>query len=170
MIEDAGKPVCVSRTMGVPAQQVFDVLACPANHPLIDGSGMLRAGSADVVAQIGDVFMMSMHNDEMGDYVIANHVVQFERGKRIAWEPVLAEASRPEDEAEIGDRAGHRWSFDLTEVIGGRTQVTETYDCSRAPQWLRKAVKDGVRWVPSMTATLEKLDALCRDQRLQGGV
>jgi hypothetical protein len=42
------------------------------------------------------------------------------------------------------------------------TLVTETYDCSRAPEWLRKAVKGGARWVASMTATLEKLDVLSR--------
>jgi hypothetical protein len=32
--------------------------------------------------------------------------------------------------------------------------VTETYDCSRAPDWLRTAVKDGTRWIDSMTTTL----------------
>jgi hypothetical protein len=26
------------------------------------------------------------------------------------------------------------------------------------------AVKGGARWIPSMTATLERLDTLCRDQ------
>jgi len=38
-----------------------------------------------------------------------------------------------------------------------------TYDCSRAPDWLRKAVRGGERWRASMTLTLEKLDALSRD-------
>jgi hypothetical protein len=42
------------------------------------------------------------------------------------------------------------------------TVVRETYDCSRSPAWLRKAVKDGTRWIGSMTATLEKLDTLTR--------
>ncbi|HLM88547.1 MAG TPA: hypothetical protein VK284_05880 [Streptosporangiaceae bacterium] len=38
--------------------------------------------------------------------------------------------------------------------------MTEIYDCSRAPEWLRRAVKGGARWIDSMTATLGKLDAL----------
>ena len=40
--------------------------------------------------------------------------------------------------------------------------MTEIYDCTRAPEWLRKAVKGGSRWIASMTVTLEKLDALSR--------
>jgi hypothetical protein len=44
--------------------------------------------------------------------------------------------------------------------------VTETYDCSRAPAWLRQAVRGGDRWVPSMTATLDKLAALARNDTL----
>ena len=48
---------------------------------------------------------MAMHNDEMGDYEITNHVVAYEAGRHIAWEPVLSKASRPEDEADVGDRS-----------------------------------------------------------------
>ncbi len=39
--------------------------------------------------------------------------------------------------------------------------VTETYDRTRAPEWLRTAVKGGQRWVASMTTTLDKLDQQC---------
>jgi hypothetical protein len=38
----------------------------------------------------------------------------------------------------------------------------ETYDCAQAPEWLRKAVKGGTRWVDSMAVILEKLDAPSR--------
>jgi hypothetical protein len=41
------------------------------------------------------------------------------------------------------------------------TIVTDTYDCTRAPEWLRKAVKSGERWRASMTTTLEKVDQQC---------
>src|SRR5580658_5468136 len=163
MTEGASQPVFVSRMIGVPAQKIFDLLARPANHPLIDGSGMLRTGSVGIIAGVGDVFTMTMHNDEMGDYEMANHVVEFEPGHRIGWEPALKTASRPEDQADIGDRAAHRWSYELTPLDDGTTLVTEIYDCSRSPQWLRTAVKGGTRWIASMTATLEKLDTLSRD-------
>jgi hypothetical protein len=80
--------------------------------------------------------------------------------RRIGWEPVLTAASRPEDQADIGDRAEHRWCYELTPQGTGSTLVTETFDCSRSPEWLRRAVKGGTRWVDSMTRTLEKLDVL----------
>jgi uncharacterized protein YndB with AHSA1/START domain len=159
---DDCQPVSVSRRIEAPAEVLFACLADPARHPVIDGSGMLRqAVSQAVISGVGDTFTMNMHNAEMGDYVITNHVVEYSRDRRIGWEPVLAAASRAEDQAEIGDRAEHRWTFELTPDGPGATVVTEIYDCTRAPQWLRKAVKNGQRWVQSMTATLEKLDQQC---------
>jgi hypothetical protein len=41
------------------------------------------------------------------------------------------------------------------------TIVAETYDCTQAPEWLRRAVKNGQRWLTSMTVTLERLDQQC---------
>lgn len=76
-----------------------------------------------------------------GGGLLANHVVVFEHNRRIGWEPVLKAASRPEDQADIGDRSEHRWTYELTPLVPESTLVTETYDCSRAPEWLRKAVR-----------------------------
>jgi hypothetical protein len=39
--------------------------------------------------------------------------------------------------------------------------VTEIYDCSRAPAEERVGMEDGKIWIEAMTATLERLDALC---------
>ncbi len=162
MTDESYGPVSVSRQIAAPAGALFAVLARPARHPGIDGSGMLVAAVGDpVITGVGDVFTMRMHNAEMGDYEMANHVVEYEPGRRIGWEPVMSAASRAEDQADIGDRAEHRWSFALTPAGEGVTLVTETYDCTRAPEWLRKAVKNGRRWEASMTATLEKLDQQC---------
>jgi hypothetical protein len=155
---DTCQPVAVSRTINASAHNLFDLLARPANHPLIDGSGMLREGPEVRVCGVGDVFTMKMHNDEMGDYEIANHVVLYEPDRRIGWEPVLTAASRAEDQGEIGQPAGHRWTYELVAIDSGSTVVTETYDCTRAPEWLQKAVKGGNRWIDSMTATLKRLD------------
>jgi hypothetical protein len=158
VIDDTHQPVAVSRTINAPAHKLFDLLACPAKHPLIDGSGMLREGSDVPICGVGDVFSMKMHNDEMGDYEMANHVVEYELDRRIGWEPVVAAASRAEDQAEIGERAGHRWTYELVAIDPESTVVTETYDCTRTPQWLQKAVKGGNRWIDSMTATLGRLE------------
>src|SRR5579859_5741026 len=106
--------VSVSRRIDAPAAVLFALLADTANHPALDGAGMLRAASpAVVLTAVGDVFRVKMHNDWMGDYEIANQVVEFEPGLRIAWEPVLVAASRPEDQAGIGGKAHHRWSYEL---------------------------------------------------------
>jgi hypothetical protein len=155
MTEETCLPVSVSRKISAPAEKLFGILTRPASHPLIDGSGMLREATSDaVLTGVGDVFTMTMHNDEMGD------VVQYELNRQVGWEPALKAASREEDQEGIGDRAEHRWAFDLVPVDASSTLVTETYDCSRSPAWLRTAVRGGERWRESMTITLEKLDAL----------
>ena len=41
MTDGICQPVCVSRRIAVPADKLFNFLARPANHPVIDGSGML---------------------------------------------------------------------------------------------------------------------------------
>jgi uncharacterized protein YndB with AHSA1/START domain len=154
------EPVSVSRRINAPAAVVFAILADPANHPRIDGSHMVQEATGDgAVTAAGAAFGMRMHNNEMGDYEMLNYVVEYEPDSRIGWEPVLAKAGRPEDEPGVGDRTGHRWSYLLT-PDGQATIVTESYDCSQAPDWLRRAVRDGERWRNSMTRTLENLDAL----------
>ena len=156
------EPVSVSRRIEAPAGRLFELLADPARHPLIDGSGMLREASGGVISGVGDVFTMRMHNDLMGDYEIANHVVEYQPDRRVGWEPVLKAVTRPEDQARIGERSELRWSYELMPIDATSTLVTETYDCSRSPEWVRTVTKGGTTWIPTMTATLEKLDALSR--------
>ncbi len=38
--------------------------------------------------------------------------------------------------------------------------VAETFDCTRSPQYLREAVRDGEEWLDVMTASLARLDLL----------
>jgi len=77
---------------------VFAILADPARHCEIDGSGMVRKATGhEPIRAVDDTFGMAMHNDEMGDYEMLNYVVEYEQDRRIGWEPVLARASRPED-------------------------------------------------------------------------
>jgi uncharacterized protein YndB with AHSA1/START domain len=155
--------VSVSRRIEAPADRIFALLANPDRHTDLDGSGMLRgAQGAKPITGVGDRFIMNMFFDGMGgDYAMDNHVVDFEPGRRIAWTPSGADnrvTSRTG--AEIGVPAGHRWSFDLV-PDGDATVVTETYDCTAAPDGLRENVAQGEIWRGAMTATLEKLDAVC---------
>jgi hypothetical protein len=165
MTDASATPISVSRRIDAPAEALFGYLADPAAHPGIDGSGMLRtASSKAVISSVGDVFTMRMHNAEMGDYEIANHVFEFEPNRRIGWEPVLSAASRREDVPDIGTRNGVRWAYELAPDGPASTVVTEIYDCSDSPEWLRRAVANGNRWVESMNATLENLERRCREQ------
>jgi len=148
----------------VPAGVLFGILTEPANHPLIDGSGMIReAVSGTAVAQVGDVFVMKMHNDQFGDYEMTSHVVEYEPDRLIAWEPVMSDAFQEEVKANIGFKTEHRWTYELTTAADGSTLVTETYDCSRAPAWMRAATGGGELWSPAMAESLAKLEQMAID-------
>jgi hypothetical protein len=49
MTDSDCKPISVSRRIEALPEKVFGVLANPARHPGIDGSGMLRQGSSNAV-------------------------------------------------------------------------------------------------------------------------
>jgi hypothetical protein len=153
--------VSVSRDMAASVHEVFTCLARPADHTVIDGSGMLR-GTDDqqVLSGVGDVFEMRMHNDILGDYVMENHVVEFEPDRRIAWEPVLKATDKPEFQSRVGDRAHLRWGWETAPRPGGGSRVTEFYDLSAAPEWLHEATREGENWRPAMEASLVNLAKL----------
>jgi len=153
--------VAVSRRIDAPADQLFATLVQSALHPDIDGSGMIRGSAGDVcVTGVGDTFTMHMHNDNFGDYEMTSHVVEYEPARRIAWEPVMTGASLPDQQANLGRSAHYRWAYTLEPLDESSTLVTESFDCTRSPDWLREAVKDGTVWLDAMTASLEKLEAL----------
>jgi hypothetical protein len=142
--------------MEAPADAIFSILADPANHPNVDGSGMLRPGASNtVISGLGDVFVMKMHHPEMGDYEMDNHVVEFEANRRIGWEPAMHGTSRQE---ESPLRNGSRWLFTLDADGPDATVVTETYDCSGSPDVVRTAVDNGKGWIGAMTQTLAQLE------------
>ncbi|WP_436792837.1 SRPBCC family protein [Actinospongicola halichondriae] len=150
-------PMSVSRSIAAPAAVLFAHLTRPEDHPAIDGSGLLLGTNHQVLSGVGDVYEMRMCNDFLGDYVIENNVVEFERDRLIAWEPVLKETSHPEAQSNIGVRAHLRWRWELTPQSDGETLVTESYDLSRSPKWLHEATKEGEDWREAMETSLENL-------------
>ncbi len=105
------KPITVTRVINAPPQQIFDLLADPKMHPLIDGGGTVqspRDGNPQRLS-LGAKFGMNMRLG--APYPIVNTVVEFEEGTRIAW-------CHP---------ARNVWRYDLEAVDGG-TKVTETFD------------------------------------------
>jgi uncharacterized protein YndB with AHSA1/START domain len=146
MGNDECEPVSASRRIDAPVGEIFKLLADPDRHPEFDGSGMLQPGAGnEVVAGVGDVFVMKMYFPAMGDYEMHNRVVAYEADRCIAWEP--------------GN--GSRWRFDLTSDSPGATVVTETYDCSDSSEQVRQSVDNGNAWIEGMAKTLELLDQLC---------
>ena len=146
MTEDA-KPrtVSVERVIAAPPEKIFDVLADPSQHPVIDGSGTVKHTRGDQRGRLslGAKFGMSMR---IGiPYVITNTVVEFDENRLIAWRHF----------------GGHRWRYEL-EPAGEATRVRETYDWSTAMLGTRLYIA-ATRWPErakeAMTRTLARLDA-----------
>jgi len=153
--------VSVSRPIVAPAAKIFHVLADPANHPALDGSGMLRGASSRAVpSRVGDTFMTAMYLPELGDYLMLNRIIAFERDRRIVWEPTPGDVVASQNaELPVGASQGYSWGFRL-QPDGETTIVTEVFDCTEAAQSIRDAVEDGRSWVPAMHETLERLAAI----------
>ena len=127
----------------VPAdpQAIFDLLADPSKHSLIDGSGTVLGSKSDLPErlELGTKFSMSM---KMGvPYKMTNEVVEFEEPTLIAWRPM----------------GGHIWRYRLRAVDGG-TEVTEEFDWrpSRA-KTLLKVTGTPKKNAAAIDATLDRL-------------
>jgi uncharacterized protein YndB with AHSA1/START domain len=154
------RPVQVSLRIAAPADRIFRILSDPGRHADIDGSGTLReAAPGAVISRAGDVFVMRMHDPRIGDFEMNNHVVEYDQGRRIGWEP---ENGRGHPGAGVpGAGRWRRWSYELTPDGPQATTVTEIYDCCRGPEDVRAELGNGTVMIEAMTTTLERLDALC---------
>jgi hypothetical protein len=136
--------VSESRVIPADPQRLFDVVADPAMHPVIDGSGSVRATrpGGPVRLSMGSKFAMDM---KLGaSYKILNTVVEFDEPTVIAWRHFN----------------GHIWRYRFEPVDGG-TRVTEQWDARHVANrvFLRLAGFPG-RNRKGITATLERLDEL----------
>ncbi len=115
---DVAKVVTASREIAAGADEIFELIADPAQQPRWDGNDNLaKAEAGQRVRRIGDIFTMTLLNDA----VRQNHVVEFEEGRRIAWTP-----------AGVGEQPpGHLWRWELESLGESRTRVTHTYDWTR---------------------------------------
>lgn len=139
---DTAKRITVDRVIKAPPETIFAVLADPAQHPVIDGSGTVkesRDGSPARLTQ-GAKFGMSMR---MGmPYRISNTVVEFEENRKIGW----------------WHPAHNLWLYELEPVADG-TLVRESFDWSRSrAPWLLKPMGFLSRNKEGMEKTLERLD------------
>lgn len=141
--------VSVERTIAATPAAIFAVLADPSRHPEIDGSGSVRAaveGPRQVA--LGDRFGMDMKAGL--SYRMVNEIVEFEPGRRIAWQ---ARSSIGALRRVIGGRI---WRYELEPVDGG-TRVRESWDISQEALPLLVVPLRSLTRI-SMVRTLERLE------------
>jgi uncharacterized protein YndB with AHSA1/START domain len=132
----------ITRSRVIPASPaaIFDLLADPAAHARLDGSGSVRSAVGNPARlSLGATFAMNMR---IGlPYRVTNTVVEFEEGRRIAWRHF----------------GGHVWRYELEPVDGG-TRVTETFDGSTSKAPVVLTLMGVARKHPlAMEATLQRL-------------
>ncbi|MFM1937783.1 MAG: hypothetical protein RLZZ320_641 [Actinomycetota bacterium] len=105
--------------INAPAAVIFNLLADPAMHSVIDGSKSVQSViKAPTRLSLGARFSMNM---KIGiRYRITNKVVEFEEGKLIAWR-------------HLGRWV---WRYELKEITPNQTVVVESFDGNPSPlQW-----------------------------------
>jgi hypothetical protein len=134
--------VSETRVIAASPQQLFDIVADPAMHPVIDGSGSVKSARDGNPArlEIGSKFGMDM---KLGaNYKIVNKVIEFDEGRQLAWRHFN----------------GHVWRY-IFEPVEGGTKVTEQWDARPAKNRLGLvAVGFGRRNRRGIKATLQRLD------------
>jgi Polyketide cyclase / dehydrase and lipid transport len=136
--------VSESKVIAADPQRLFDIVADPAMHPVMDGSGSVHAirdGAPDRLS-LGAKFGMDM---KLGaPYKIVNTVVEFDEPKAIAWRHFN----------------GHVWRY-LFEPVDGGTKVTEQWDARPAKNRIFLRLSGfPARNRKGIVATLDKLAEL----------
>lgn len=103
--------VRVERFIPVPAQQLFDIVADPRQHPRIDGSGTVKTADATGPGRLSLNSRFSIGMKLGASYGMVNTVTEYEEGRRIAWKP----------------KGDYLWRYTFTPVDGG-TIVAEEWD------------------------------------------
>jgi uncharacterized protein YndB with AHSA1/START domain len=142
--------VSVDRVVPAPAQEVFDLLADPRRHREIDGSGTVRDAVVDGPERLSPGVVFGMHMRAGAPYRMTNTVVEFEEGRRIAWQP------RPTNALAAKAIGGRIWRYELEPVDGGtRSWLMSQVSRTRVPPLLLP-----LRYVTrlSMERTLARLE------------
>lgn len=134
-------------TVDASAEKVFDVLADPATHQDIDGTGWVRESlDGKTLTETGQIFRIAMYHDNHPNkrYEMANKVEVFERPRAIAWQPgseARHDPSRQDSDDGAIEFGGWTWRYDLKPVGADQTEVALTYDWSAVPSQLREHIE-----------------------------
>lgn len=147
--------VSVERVIDASAREIFDILAAPARHAEIDGSGTITGAPVGPTRlHPGAKFSMGMNPGLR--YRSTNEVVAYEDNKIIAWQTF----------GEVRGRrliGGQVWRYDLTPSPDGKaTRVRATFDWSqaRAGRFTIEAAGLPAKTRESLSATLSRLEAV----------
>ncbi|AJT42684.1 SRPBCC family protein [Psychromicrobium lacuslunae] len=141
----APSPYFISRERFIPAsaEQIFELLATPAMHAVIDGSNSVRDALPNGPERLSEGAKFAMEMRIGAPYKVMNYVIEFEEGRRIAWRHFY----------------GHIWRY-LLEPVEGGTQLTEQWDAREVRRrWLLRLSGFTRRNVRGIERTLEKLEA-----------
>jgi uncharacterized protein YndB with AHSA1/START domain len=133
-MSDSTDVVTVERVIPAPAEAIFDLLADPARHRDIDGSGTVQGAKGETGRLgLGRSFGMSMR---LGiPYSMVSTVVEFDENRRIAWQTRGPTA--------LGRRVGGRiWRYEL-EPAGAGTSVRESWDISQEKGPVKYVLRTG---------------------------
>ncbi|WP_448612768.1 SRPBCC family protein [Modestobacter sp. URMC 112] len=125
----AAETLSVTTIVPASADAVFSVLADPANHASIDGTGWVcEPVSAERLTRSGQVFRMGMYHPGHPDgrYETANQVREIDPPRAVSWATGTGDA---EGRLSFG---GWIWRYDLAPAADGGTAVRLTYDWSGA--------------------------------------
>ncbi|MPY77834.1 MAG: polyketide cyclase [Actinophytocola sp.] len=144
--DDVPRVISASRIIAANADQIFELIADPAQQPRWDGNDNLaEAPPGQRVRAAGEVFTNTLTTGGVRE----NHVVEFDEGRRIAWRP-----------AEPGkEPPGHLWRWELEPIDSAHTRVTHTYDWTRLTDEGRFA-RARATSADRLRASLDRLAAL----------
>lgn len=148
--EEPPRVVRAAREIEAPAEQIFELIADPAQQPRWDGNENLQeAATGQRVRAVGDVFTMRLTVGSIRE----NHVVDFVEGRRIAWRPAEPGQAPP----------GHRWAWELEPLGPSRTLVTHLYDWTELADQQRLA-RARATTTERLLASLDRLADLAEER------
>jgi hypothetical protein len=135
------------RFIAASPEAIFEVLATPALHSMIDGSGTVKAAQPRGPERLAPGATFGMEMNMKVDYKILNTVCEFEEGRRIGWRHFY----------------GHVWRYLLepsADAAGtAGTRVTEQWDARQVRGKIFLRLAGYLRRHPAnLEATLAKLD------------
>jgi hypothetical protein len=130
----ADEKISATLTFAVPAARVFEVLADPATHAAIDGTGWIEEPvDRAALTEAGQIFRMGMYHAGHPDvhYQTVNKIEVLDPPRAIAW---VTGQELGNGELEFG---GWLWRYDLAPLGPSETEVTLSYDWSAVPPHIR---------------------------------